>query len=120
MTIAALRFGWILSAAEARREAESFARDPLRNRAALWSYIDERDAASACLRAIDAADYGYVVMNAIGHDTLATIPTAEAIARYAPEVEIRAEIDGVASPFTRERAREVIGFVARHSWRDEG
>lgn len=119
MTIAALRFGWILSAAEARREAEAFAGDPLRNQAALWSYIDERDAAEACIRAVDAEDYGYAVMNAIGHDTLATIPTTEAITRYDPDVEVRKSIDGFASPFSGERARQLIGFVAKHSWRDE-
>lgn len=119
MTIAALRFGWILSAAEAMREAKTFASDPLRNRAALWSYIDERDAAEACIRAVDASDYGYAAMNVIGHDTLATIPTAKAIARYAPEVEVRDAIEGFASPFSGERARQLIGFAAKHSWRDE-
>jgi nucleoside-diphosphate-sugar epimerase len=118
MTIAALRFGWVLSAVEARREADAFAGDPLRNRAALWSYIDARDAADACIQAIDTGDYGYAVMNVIGHDTLATVPTAEAIARYAPEVEVRAMIDEFASPFSYERARQLVGFVPRHSWRD--
>jgi nucleoside-diphosphate-sugar epimerase/ribosomal protein S18 acetylase RimI-like enzyme len=118
MTIAALRFGWILSPAEAAREASLFAIDPLRNRAALWSYINERDAADACIRAIDAPDYGYAVMNAIGHDTLATIPTAEALARYAPEVEVRGQLVGFESPFGRDHAQAVIGFEPRHSWRD--
>ncbi|CAN5505039.1 NAD(P)-dependent oxidoreductase [soil metagenome] len=120
MTIAALRFGWILSAAEARREANAFANDPFRNRAALWSYVDERDAARACILAIDATDYGYAVMNVIGHDTIATIPTMEAIAQFAPEVEVRSRIEGFASPFSRQRARDVISFEPRHSWRDEG
>lgn len=118
MTIAALRFGWILSTVEARREAEAFANDPLRNRAALWSYIDERDAARACILAIDATDYGYAVMNVIGHDTLATIPTMDAIAQFAPEVEVRGRVEGFASPFSRQRARDIIGFQAQHSWRD--
>jgi nucleoside-diphosphate-sugar epimerase len=120
MTIAALRFGWILSAEEARREADAFANDPLRNRAALWSYIEERDAARACILAIDAPDYGYAVMNVIGHDTIATIPTMDAITQFAPEVGVRSRIEEFASPFSRQRAREVIGFEARHSWRDEG
>jgi nucleoside-diphosphate-sugar epimerase/GNAT superfamily N-acetyltransferase len=119
MTIAALRFGWILSASEAAREAEAFAADPERNSAGLWSYIDERDAAAACICAVDASDYGYAVMNIIGHDTIATMPTSEAIARYAPEVEVRSEIPGFASPFRIERARELIGYEPKHSWRDD-
>ncbi len=118
MTIAALRFGWIISAAEARAEAAHFSTDPLRHQPALWSYIDERDAARACLNAIDAVDYGYAVMNIIGHDTLATIPTDEAMERYAPEVERRASFDGFQSPFSGELARRVIGFESRYSWRE--
>ncbi|MGH2551065.1 MAG: NAD-dependent epimerase/dehydratase family protein, partial [Thermomicrobiales bacterium] len=118
ITIAALRFGWILSAAEARREANAFANDPLRNRAALWSYIEERDAARACILAIDAPSYGYAVINVIGHDTMATIPTMDAIAQFAPEVEVRTRVEGFASPFNSDRARDVIGFEPRYSWRD--
>ncbi len=79
MTIAALRFGWILSGQEARAEAEQFAGDPLRNQSGLWSYVDERDAAAACLNAIDAPDFGFAILNIIGADTLATIPTGEAL-----------------------------------------
>ncbi len=117
-TIAALRFGWILSREDARTEAERFATDPLRNRSGLWSYIDERDAAAACLAAIDAPPSGYAALNVIGTDTLATIPTAEALARYAPEVEVRAPIAGFSTPFSTARARELIGWQAKHSWRD--
>ena len=57
-------------------------------------------------------------MNIIGHDTLATIPTQEALERYAPEVERRGTFDGFESPFSADLARRVIGFVARHSRRD--
>lgn len=116
-TIAALRFGWILSRQEARAEAERFADDPLRNRSGLWSYIDERDAAAACLAAIDAPLFGYAALNVIGADTLATIPTAEALARYAPEVEVRVPIAGFSTPFRTDRAYEIIGWRANHSWR---
>jgi nucleoside-diphosphate-sugar epimerase len=117
MTIAALRFGWILSKQEARAEAGQFAADPLRNQAGLWSYIDERDAAAACLNAIDAPDFGFSILNIIGSDTLATIPTDEALDRYAPDVERRAAFPSFQSPFSTERARQVIGFQPRHSWR---
>jgi nucleoside-diphosphate-sugar epimerase len=115
--IAALRFGWILSYAEAKAEAGRFESEPLRNRASLWGYIEERDAASACLAAIDAPPFGYEAFTIIGADTLATIPTAEALARYAPGVDLRAHIDGYDSPFNIERAREVLGWSPVHSWR---
>lgn len=117
MTIAALRFGWILSAAEARAEAARFDSDPMRNQPGLWSYIDERDAAAACLNAIDAPPFGYAALNVIGADTLSTIPTEEALQRYAPEVERRTPINGFESPFSAELARSTIGFEARWSWR---
>jgi len=120
ITIAVLRFGWILSEQEARAEAGQFAHDPLRNQAALWGYIDERDAAAACLNAIDAPDFGFAILNIIGADTLATIPTEEALDRYAPGVERRAAFAAFESHFSTERARRLIGFQARHSWRTPG
>jgi nucleoside-diphosphate-sugar epimerase len=120
MTIAALRFGWILSEQEARAEAERFAGNPLRNQAGLWSYIDERDAAAACLDAVDAGDFGFAILNIIGVDTLATIPTEEALDRYAPDVDRRVAFAAFQSPFSIERAREMIGFAPRHSWRNDG
>jgi hypothetical protein len=57
-------------------------------------------------------------MNITGADTLATIPTDEALERYAPAVERRTSFDGFESPFSTDLARRVIGFVARYSWRD--
>ncbi len=120
MTIAALRFGWILSGQEARAEAGLFASDPLRNQSGLWSYVDEQDAAAACLNAIDAPDFGFAILNIIGADTLATIPTGEALDRYAPDVERRSAFATFQSPFSTERARRIIGFQARHKWRTAG
>jgi nucleoside-diphosphate-sugar epimerase len=117
MTIAALRFGWILSGQEARAEAEQFASDPLRNQSGLWSYVDERDAAAACLKAIDAPNFGFAILNIIGADTLATIPTEGTMNLYAPDVECRAAFSAFQSPFSTERARDLIGFQPRHSWR---
>jgi len=117
MSVAALRFGWIISAGEARAEAALFAADPMRNQPGLWSYIDERDAARACLDAIDAPPFGYAALTIIGFDTLATIPTDEALARYAPAVVRRASFEGFQSPFSGDLARRVIRFAARHSWR---
>ena len=117
MTIACLRLGWILSDAEARAEAAQFASNPLRNRAALWGYIDERDATAACLNALDAPELGFAILNVIGPGTLATMPTQEALARYAPEVEIRAPIPGFATAFSIRAAQETIGFHPLHDWR---
>jgi hypothetical protein len=57
-------------------------------------------------------------MNIIGHDTLATIPTDEALERFAPDVERRMSFEGFKSPFSAEQARWLIGFEARWSWRD--
>lgn len=116
-TIAALRFAWILSSDEARDEASQFETDPPRNRNALWGYIDERDAAFACLAAIDAPPFGFAVLNAAAGDTLATIHTADAIALHAPEVDVRTPIDRFASAFDCSAAADLLGWAPVHSWR---
>jgi hypothetical protein len=51
-------------------------------------------------------------------DTLVTIPTEEALRRYAPDTEIRSPLTGFTGGFDISAARDVLGWEPRHSWRD--
>jgi hypothetical protein len=48
-----------------------------------------------------------------------TTPTAELVRRVFPDVEVRGEIGEFDSLMSGDRAREVLGFVPQHSWRDD-
>ncbi|HEY5980192.1 MAG TPA: NAD(P)-dependent oxidoreductase [Microlunatus sp.] len=124
MSVAALRFHWIaprdqqLAAVAQRRGGSRDWDDELRN---MWGYVDPRDAASACRLAIEAAvqkPYGLVSLNIVAADSLAEEPIAELLAEHAPEIEIRSPLGPTQGAYAIDRAREVIGWVPRHTWRD--
>lgn len=92
--------------------------DPGYKMGTFWSYIDVRDAAEACRLAVEAELTGHLICN-ISHALSRFLePTADLVAKYLPGTKIR---DGFPSHFggldTR-RAKDVLGFEARHHWRD--
>ena len=92
--------------------------DPMRRRWNLWSYIDLRDAAAACRSALEADVDGATSFIIVASDTVMTTPTADLVRRVFPDVEVRGEIGEFGSLMSGARARDVIGFVPQHSWRD--
>jgi len=117
----ALRFSNILGPADYPRFA-SFTGDPDARKWNLWGYIDERDAATACrlalsadIAAVDGAHSASFIIAAA--DTVMTMPSAELMRRVFPDVPLRGEIEGNATLLSIERARRVLGFEPRHSWR---
>ncbi|PCN48753.1 UDP-glucose 4-epimerase [Curtobacterium sp. 'Ferrero'] len=84
----------------------------------LWSYIDSRDGAQAVRRALEADLTGFEAFIIANTDTVMDTPTIELVERYVPDIERRSEIDGVSSLLSSEKARELLGFVPEHSWRD--
>ncbi len=121
MDVAALRFHWVTTPDESRAAARALADDPEQVEASangLWGYVDLRDAATACRLAVEADGIGFAPMNVTAADTLLAVPTEAAIREHAPEVELRAPIAGHASGFSLDRARALIRYEPRHSWRD--
>lgn len=92
--------------------------DPGTGTGTFWSYIDARDAAAACLLAIEADIDGHAICN-LSHDlSRYREPTAKLIARHLPGTKVR---DGFPSHFgglDNTRARDILGFEAKHHWRD--
>lgn len=86
----------------------------------LWSYVDARDVAQAAHIAaehLDALGPGNHVFNVGAADAHTRGPVGEVIARWVPELAPLARgIEG--SAFSIARARTVLGYAPRHSWRD--
>ena len=88
----------------------------------LWSYVDLRDAARACLLAVDAPFEGHCPVFVTAADTTSDLPTDTLLQRYFPKVPRRTAYLGVAAPAGRwsvidcTRAREVLGYRPEHSW----
>jgi nucleoside-diphosphate-sugar epimerase len=104
---------------EAYADFPSWQDDPHARKWNLWSYIDVRDAATACRLGIEADVSGarsYVIANA---DTVMTRPTEELLDAVFPGVPRTTPVAGTASSFSIERARAELGFEPAHTWRDE-
>jgi nucleoside-diphosphate-sugar epimerase len=117
LSIASLRFSNVCN----EEDYAQFRQNPkmvLARAANLWSYIDVRDAAHACRLALEADFKGHEIMIIAAADTIAPLPSAELLHNRFPQVPVRADISGFRSLQSSARAKDVIGFEPRHSWRD--
>ncbi|MEA2512066.1 MAG: hypothetical protein QOJ59_1553 [Thermomicrobiales bacterium] len=119
MQVAAMRFSLVASMDDIRARVELLRDEPAADDwwRLLWAYVDVRDAAAVCRRAIEVNGFGFEVFNVTAADTLSARPTEELIRTYAPSVEIRQPIHGNASGFSIEKARRLLGWEPRYSWR---
>jgi nucleoside-diphosphate-sugar epimerase len=118
MSVAALRFTWVIRPEEMAESAARIQRNPAGSTRTLWSYVDIRDAAVATRLALEAAGLQFEVFNVAAADTLSDIPTEPLLREYAPSVAVRQPIPGHASAYSIEKARRVLGYEPAHSWRD--
>ena len=100
-------------------EFPSFDADPMLRTWNLWGYIDARDGAQACRLALEHDATGFDVFIIANADTVMSTPSAELAARVFPGVEVRGEIGGTRTLLSIDKARRVLGYEPRHSWRDE-
>ncbi len=120
LQVVALRFHWVSLHEEAVARAAELNADPTADDwwRLLWGYIDARDAATACRLGVEVEGLGFEPFNVIAADTLCDAPTEELIRRYSSATELRAPIAGTAGGFSIEKARRLLGYEPRHSWRD--
>ena len=60
---------------------------------------------------------GYQVFNAVNDTITAELPTAEFLAKYAPNTPITRKMDEHEAPLSNRKIREVLGFKEAHPWR---
>jgi nucleoside-diphosphate-sugar epimerase len=116
----ALRFSNIMEPAD-YQEFPSVWGDPRLRRWNLWGYIDERDVAAACRLALQAPAVAvedspaFIIAAA---DTVMNRPSAGLLAEVYPNVRLTREVGEFGTLLAIDRARQVLGFEPRHSWRD--
>ena len=84
----------------------------------LWGYIDARDGAQAVQRALENAPAGFDTFIIAAADTVMTRPNAELVAEVFPGVQTRGDLDGTETLLSIDKARRLLGYSPRHSWRD--
>lgn len=116
----ALRFSNIWSP-DWYNEFPEFWDDPQKRKWNLWGYVDERDVALACRLAVDAdetAVAGSPAFIIAAADTLMNQPSADLMASVFPGVPLTGPVAQFGTLLSIDRARKVLGYQPRHSWRD--
>jgi nucleoside-diphosphate-sugar epimerase len=86
----------------------------------LWSYIDARDGAQAVRLALEYDNTGLHVFIIANADTVMTRTTAELAAEVYPDVPVRKVLGGNETLLSIDKARRLLGYEPRYSWRDQG
>jgi nucleoside-diphosphate-sugar epimerase len=87
----------------------------------LWGYIDQRDVAQACRKALEVdaeAVKGSPAFIIAAADTVMNRPSAELLAEVYPGVKLTRDVGEHGTLLAIDRAREVLGFNPEHSWRN--
>ena len=84
----------------------------------LWGYVDVRDVARACERGLTATVSGAEVCIIAATDTVMSRDSAELMAEVFPTVPMRRHVEGHETLLAIDRARSVLGYEPRFSWRD--
>lgn len=118
LSITALRFSNVMAPSD-YAEFPSFDADPLARKWNLWGYIDARDGAQAIERALAVAPAGFDRFIIAAADTVMSRPNAELIAEVFPDVPVTMEVGEHETLLSIHKARRLLGFAPRHSWRDQ-
>jgi UDP-glucose 4-epimerase len=92
--------------------------DPRARKWNLWGYIDARDGAHAIERALEVAPVGFDRFIIAAADTVTTRPNAELLAEVFPDVPVEADLGENTTLLSIDKARRLLGYDPKHSWRD--
>jgi nucleoside-diphosphate-sugar epimerase len=84
----------------------------------MFSYIHMADACSIARKAIEADYAGHETFWAVAGDTTADEPTADVVAEFYPDAEVREELEGHETLFDLSKAADLLDWTPEHSWRD--
>ncbi|GAA4350422.1 NAD-dependent epimerase/dehydratase family protein [Microbacterium rhizosphaerae] len=118
LSITALRFSNVMWP-EDYDAFPSYDSDALLRKWNLWGYIDARDGAQAIERALDAAIPGFGAYIIAAADTVMSRPNAELVAEVFPDVPVKGDLGTNDTLLSIGKARRLLGYAPRHSWRDE-
>jgi UDP-glucose 4-epimerase len=117
LAVTALRFSNVM-VPEDYAEFPGFDADALTRKWNLWGYIDARDGAQAVQLALETAPPGFDEFIIAAADTVMTRPNVELLAEVFPDVPVRGDVRPNATLLSIDKARRVLGYAPKHSWRD--
>ena len=92
--------------------------DPAPLRTNLFGYVDARDVAGAVIAALEAEFTGAEAMSIFAADTSWNKPNDELVREFFPGSALKAGTGPYDSLVSNDRAKRLIGYTPKHSWRD--
>lgn len=113
----ALRFSNIMERSDYDR-FPAYWDDPELRRWNLWSYVDESHVAESVRRALEADIGGAEAFVIAAADTVMTRPSVELMAEVYPNVPVRDGLGRHETLLCIDKARAVLGYEPRFTWRE--
>jgi len=95
-----------------------FIEDPSLRRRNLFAYIDTRDLGQMVQRCLETEGLGYQVFNVANADMSVGATSQQIYEEFYDGVEVRREMGADETFYSIEKARTLLGYAPRHSWRD--
>lgn len=113
-----LRINNVIEPHEYAEKFPAFVADPSLRRRNIFAYIDARDLGHMVERCLRTDGLGYEVFNVSNDDTSVAAPSAEVYERFYVGVERRREFEAFETFYANDKAKQLVGFAPRHSWRE--
>lgn len=117
LKIFGLRFSNVMEPEDYER-FPSFDLDPTIRKWNLWCYIDVRDAACAVRLAVESPLKGAEVFVIANSDSVMDRSTSDLMAECFPTVPFQREVGEHEALMSTGKAKQMLGFEPRHSWRN--
>jgi nucleoside-diphosphate-sugar epimerase len=92
--------------------------DPRKRKWNLWGYVDARDVAQSCRLGLEAGIHSAEAFIIAAADTVMNRPNRELMAAVFPGVPLRGGVGDFDTLLSIDKARKLLGYAPKHSWRD--
>ncbi len=113
-----LRINNVIEPHEYAQNFPAYLDNPDLRRRNIFAYIDARDLGQMVDRCLKTDGLGYEVFNVSNDDLSVGLSNAEVRARYYHGVDCRREMAETETFYANDKAKRLLGFAPRHSWRD--
>jgi nucleoside-diphosphate-sugar epimerase len=112
-----LRFSNIMERHDYER-FPGFWEDPALRKWNLWGYVDESHVGESARRALEADVRGAEAFIIAARDTVMRTPSRELMNQAFPGVPVASDLDEHGTLMSIDKARRVLGYEAKFSWRE--
>ncbi|MEM9475378.1 MAG: NAD(P)-dependent oxidoreductase [Pseudomonadota bacterium] len=113
-----LRINNVIEPHEYARDFPGYVANPDLRRRNIFAYIDARDLGQMVECCLNTDGLGFEIFNVSNDDHSVDLTTQALVERYYAGVPV-AEMDSTETFYANKKAKEMLGFAPKHSWRTE-